>query len=80
MYHRDEGKIVKERDDLISATRYGVMMRRFAETEPRKRERVRVQTKKKSCSCCILHRANVNRCMSGRCERCRVKEDANDIA
>src|SRR3979490_933565 len=24
-------------------------------------------------SCCVLHRANVNRCMSGRCERCRVK-------
>lgn len=32
LYHRDEGKIVKERDDLMAATRYGVMMRRFAET------------------------------------------------
>lgn len=34
MYHRKEGKLVKERDDLISAVRYGVMMLRFAETEP----------------------------------------------
>ena len=34
LYHRVEGKLVKERDDLMSATRYGVMMRRFAETEP----------------------------------------------
>src|SRR5687767_12053191 len=25
LYHRDEGKIVKEGDDLISATRYGIM-------------------------------------------------------
>ena len=33
--HRKDGKIVKERDDLLSATRYGVMMLRFAETEPR---------------------------------------------
>lgn len=31
LYHRDEhGRIVKERDDLISATRYGYMMRRYA--------------------------------------------------
>lgn len=40
LYHRDEGKIVKERDDLISASRYGVMMKRFAETEPRARAAV----------------------------------------
>lgn len=33
LYHREDGKIVKERDDLLSATRYGIMMRRFAETE-----------------------------------------------
>jgi hypothetical protein len=32
-YHRKDGKIVKERDDLISATRYAVMMLRFAEVE-----------------------------------------------
>lgn len=30
LYHRDKGIIVKERDDLLSATRYGLMMRRFA--------------------------------------------------
>jgi len=30
LYHRDDGKLVKERDDLISATRYGLMMLRFA--------------------------------------------------
>ena len=34
LYHREDGMIVKERDDLISASRYGVMMKRFAETEP----------------------------------------------
>jgi len=33
LYHRENGKIVKLRDDLLSATRYGVMMKRFAETE-----------------------------------------------
>ncbi len=35
LYHRDEGKIVKERDDLMSATRYALMMLRYAITEPR---------------------------------------------
>ena len=30
LYHRKDGKIVKEVDDLLSATRYGMMMRRFA--------------------------------------------------
>jgi hypothetical protein len=34
MYHRDEGKIVKLRDDLMDATRYGCMMLRFAATPP----------------------------------------------
>ena len=34
MYHRKDGLIVKERDDLMSATRYAVMMRRFAITQP----------------------------------------------
>lgn len=33
-YHRKDGKIVKLIDDLMSATRVGVMMLRFAETEP----------------------------------------------
>lgn len=30
MYHRKEGKIIKERDDMLDATRYGVMMLRCA--------------------------------------------------
>jgi hypothetical protein len=30
MYHRKDGKIVKERDDLMSATRYAIMMIRYA--------------------------------------------------
>jgi phage terminase large subunit-like protein len=34
MYHREDGKIVKERDDLLSATRYGLMMLRHAITRP----------------------------------------------
>lgn len=32
LYHREEGQIVKLRDDLISATRYAIMCKRFAET------------------------------------------------
>lgn len=42
MYHRKDGQIVKERDDLMDATRYGVMMRRFAlpqEYAPQRRDR-----------------------------------------
>lgn len=34
MYHRADGKIVKEADDVISASRYAYMMRRFAITRP----------------------------------------------
>jgi hypothetical protein len=33
LYHRKDGKIVKERDDLMSATRIGVMMLRHADTQ-----------------------------------------------
>lgn len=33
MYHRQDGKIVKLRDDLMSATRYGMMMLRLAAVE-----------------------------------------------
>ena len=30
LYHRDgDGRVVKENDDAISASRYGIMMRRF---------------------------------------------------
>lgn len=32
LYHRQDGKVIKEYDDLMSATRIGVMMLRFAET------------------------------------------------
>lgn len=32
LYHRKDGLIVKEGDDLMSATRYAMMMRRFAKT------------------------------------------------
>ncbi len=31
LYHRKDGKIVKERDDVLSASRYAMMMLRFAE-------------------------------------------------
>ncbi len=30
LYHRKDGRIVKERDDLISASRYALMMKRYA--------------------------------------------------
>ena len=30
LYHREDGKIVKVGDDLMSATRYGLMMLRHA--------------------------------------------------
>jgi phage terminase large subunit-like protein len=35
MYHRKNGLIVKEGDDLMSATRYALMMLRFAVTKPK---------------------------------------------
>lgn len=35
MYHRKDGKVVKERDDTISAARYAVMMKRFASVAPK---------------------------------------------
>lgn len=33
LYHREDGKVVKEGDDLMSATRYGLMMLRFAKVQ-----------------------------------------------
>ncbi len=36
LFHRKDGKVVKEGDDLLAATRYGVMMLRFAEQVYRK--------------------------------------------
>lgn len=38
VYHRKDGKVVKEFDDLLSATRYGMMMLRFAKTSPKVRK------------------------------------------
>jgi len=35
LYHRKDGKIVKERDDVISASRYALMMLRHAEVAPK---------------------------------------------
>lgn len=35
LYHRKDGKIVKLMDDIISACRYALMMKRFAKTKPR---------------------------------------------
>ena len=33
LYHRKDGKVVKEDDDLMAATRYALMMLRFASTK-----------------------------------------------
>lgn len=35
MYHRKDGKVVKEMDDLLSATRYAIMMKRHAIIKPK---------------------------------------------
>lgn len=35
LYHRKDGKVVKLMDDVISACRYGMMMKRFAKIKPR---------------------------------------------
>jgi Terminase RNaseH-like domain len=37
LYHRKDGQIVKKRDDVLSASRYGLMMRRYGRTRPRER-------------------------------------------
>lgn len=37
LYHREDGKVVKLIDDLMSATRYGIMMLRYAKVAPRLR-------------------------------------------
>lgn len=34
LYHRKDGKIVKKVDDVISASRYGLMMKRYATVKP----------------------------------------------
>lgn len=37
MYHRKDGKVVKLMDDLLSATRYAIMMRRYARIDEKKK-------------------------------------------
>ena len=37
LYHRKDGKIVKERDDVLSASRYALMMKRHAIVKPKPR-------------------------------------------
>lgn len=44
MYHRVDGLIVKERDDRMSASRYAMMMKRFATTAPKRADPVRYAT------------------------------------
>lgn len=42
LYHRKDGLVVKDGDDLMSATRYALMMRRFAKTQEDAETRLRV--------------------------------------
>lgn len=42
LYHRDNGLIVKERDDRISASRYGLMMLRHASTKPNRSSKIKI--------------------------------------
>lgn len=44
IYHRKDGKVVKERDDVLSAVRYAVMMRRYAKQLRARREYSSVTT------------------------------------
>lgn len=43
LYHRKDGLIVKENDDLLSATRYAMMMRRFASLKLKKGQKIQLQ-------------------------------------
>jgi hypothetical protein len=45
MYHRDKGKVVKLKDDVISSSRYAMMMLRFAATKPIKPTKTRFRNK-----------------------------------
>jgi len=44
LYHRKDGLIVKMTDDLLSATRYAMMMKRFAKTQEEASTRLRRNT------------------------------------
>jgi hypothetical protein len=39
LYHRKDGLIVKQNDDLMSATRYAMMMKRYADVRVKKAAR-----------------------------------------
>lgn len=41
LYHRKDGIIVKVSDDIMSATRYGIMMRRRAKTQEESEAKIR---------------------------------------
>jgi hypothetical protein len=43
LYHRKDGRVVKEYDDLMSATRYAMMMLRFARLPAAARRPTRAQ-------------------------------------
>jgi hypothetical protein len=43
-YHRENGLIVKIGDDVISASRYGYMMRRYARCKPKPKSTLKVKT------------------------------------
>lgn len=49
IYHRKDGKIVKENDDAISATRYALMMQRFAVPAKRVENMVSVPMRGRMC-------------------------------
>jgi hypothetical protein len=38
LYHRKDGKVVKEYDDLLCASRYALMMKRHASTAKARRD------------------------------------------
>lgn len=48
LYHREDGKVVKERDDLMAATRYLIMSLRFGRLDPRAIEQTREKYQKTS--------------------------------
>jgi hypothetical protein len=50
LYHRKDGKVVKEGDDLMCATRYALMMIRHASTTKSGRAPRPHSVKKKRCS------------------------------
>lgn len=45
LYHRKDGRLVKERDDLLCATRYALMMLRFATEPPEHGTEIAVETR-----------------------------------